>query len=42
MLPAGINYKITTLYGVREGVDEEELSEEQQRILLTFMQKEKP
>ena len=25
MLPAGINYKITTLYGVREGVDEEEI-----------------
>ncbi len=42
MLPAGINYKITTLYGVREGVDEEELSEEQQRIFLTFIQKEKP
>lgn len=42
MLPAGINYKITTLYGVREGVDEEELSRNSKEFLLTFIQKEKP
>ena len=41
MLPAGINYKITTLYGVREGVDEEELSEEQQRIFAYLHSKRK-
>ena len=41
MLPAGINYKITTLYGVREGVNEEELSEEQQRIFAYLHSKRK-
>ena len=41
MLPAGINYKITTLYGVREGINEEELSEEQQRIFAYLHSKRK-
>ena len=41
MLPAGINYKITTLYGVREDVNEEELSEEQQRIFAYLHAKRK-
>lgn len=32
MLPAGINYKVTTVYGVRQSDDDASLTDEQQRV----------
>ena len=42
MLPAGINYKMTTVYGAKELTDEQYLNEEEQRIYNYLLSKRKP
>ena len=42
MLPAGINYKVTTVYGAKELTDEQYLNEEEQRIYNYLLSKRKP
>ncbi len=42
MLPAGINYRLTTVYGIRSGDESLVLDEEKQRLYNYLFQKKKP
>lgn len=42
MLPTGINYRVTTVYGIRPGSDEHELDEEKQRLYNYLLAARKP
>ncbi len=41
MLPAGVNYRLTTVYGVKQSDDGFELSDEEQRLYNYLLQKKK-